>query len=58
MILDTALKYVDEHLTSSTDKGTLYWRSFKWVLLGCLGEEEANQAMEEDTLRRMQSASV
>ncbi|KAM1888246.1 hypothetical protein ACFX13_046395 [Malus domestica] len=28
-------------------KGTLYRRSFEGVLLRCLGEEEANQAMEE-----------
>ncbi|KAM1343755.1 hypothetical protein ACFX2F_007920 [Malus domestica] len=28
-------------------KGTLYRRSFERVLLRCLGEEEANQAMEE-----------
>ncbi|XP_068319663.1 uncharacterized protein [Pyrus communis] len=28
-------------------KGTLYQRSFKEVLLRCLGEEEASQAMEE-----------
>ena len=28
-------------------KGTLYRRSFEEVLLRCLGEEEANQAMEE-----------
>ena len=47
MILDSALKYVDEHLASSTTKEHSTYTLFERVLLGCLGEEEANQAMEE-----------